>query len=97
MDRGFESDATFFEIVAGQSRNSSDRRELLEVAKTYRALSKGATKQPFKARRDHWAARAEECRTLAEQFRNPVCQAQLQRLADTYEMMVLHCDPVEQV
>jgi len=95
VDRGFDSDAVFFDIVASQSKDLVDRRALKEVAKAYRSLSKSALPQPILTRREHWAHRAEECRTLADQFRNPACRTQLRRLAETYDMMVNHCDPVE--
>jgi hypothetical protein len=95
VDRGFDSDAAFFDIVAGQSANPTDRSALKEVAKTYRSLSKNVSPKPLLSRREHWAQRAEECRTLADQFCNPACRAQLRRLAETYDMMVAHCDPVE--
>ena len=93
-DRGFESDATYFEIVASQSKDSTDRRHLREVAKTYRSLSKNGKAPLLLSRREHWAHRAEECRTLADQFRNETCRTQLQRLADTYELMVANSDVI---
>jgi hypothetical protein len=93
LDRGFESDAAYFDIVASQSKNPSDRRHLREVAKKYRSLSKnGGT--VIRSRREHWQNRAEECRTLADQFSNDACRTQLQRLADTYDMMVANSDIV---
>jgi hypothetical protein len=95
VDRGFDSDAAFFDIVANQSKNPIDRRALKEVAKTYRSLSESVSPGPILSRQAHWAHRAEECRTLADQFRNPACRAQLRRLAETYDTMVAHCDPVE--
>jgi len=91
-DRGFESDAAYFEIVASQSKDPSDRRNLREVAKKYRSLSRNAKMPLLVSRRQHWQHRAEECRTLADQFTNAACRAQLQRLADTYDMMVANSD-----
>ena len=91
-DRGFESDAAYFEIVAGQSKNPSDRRHLREVAKKYRSLSKNGKAPLLLSRREHWQHRAEECRTLADQFTDAACRSQLQRLADTYDLMVANSD-----
>src|SRR5262245_16003878 len=91
-DRGFESDAAYFEIVASQSKDSADRRHLREVAKKYRSLSKNSRAPLIRSRREHWQHRAEECRTLADQCTNETCRTQLQRLADTYEMMVANSD-----
>lgn len=93
-DRGFESDAAYFDIVANQTKNPSHKRRLREVAKAYRLLSKRAPERAILSRREQWQYRAEECRRLSEQFQNSTCRAQLQRLADTYEMLVAHCDPV---
>lgn len=93
-DRGFESDATYFDIVADQSKDAAERRHLREVAKKYRSLSKNGKAALFRSRREHWQHRAEECRTLADQFQNEACRSHLQRLADTYEMMVANSDQV---
>jgi hypothetical protein len=91
-DRGFESDAAYFDIVARDARDPADRRYLREVAKKYRSLSKNGGASVTRSRREHWRHRAEECRTLAEQFTNATCRTQLQRLADTYDMMVANSD-----
>lgn len=91
-DRGFESDAAYFDIVARESKNPSDRRHLREVARKYRSLSKNGKAPLVLSRREHWQHRAEECRTLADHFTNAACRAQLQRLADTYDMMVANSD-----
>ena len=93
LDRGFESDAAYFDIVARQAADPADRRHLREVAKTYRSLSRNGDPQHVaRSRKEHWQKRAEECRTLADRFNNPTCCAQLRRLADTYDLMVAHCD-----
>jgi|SRR5262245_37904178 len=91
-DRGFESDAAYFDIVAAQSKDVADRRHLREVAKKYRSLSKNGKAPLLQSRREHWQHRAEECRTLADHFTNDACRIQLQRLADTYEMLVANSD-----
>lgn len=88
---GFESDAAFFDVVAAQARDAVDREELRQVASTYRSLAQLNRSPAAQSRRDHWRKRAEECRTLAEQFRNRTCRAQLTRLADTYELMAETC------
>src|SRR5262245_13760118 len=85
--RGFESDAAYFEIVAHQSSNAADRKELRKVASTYRSLANRRVRPSWQSRQDHWRKRAEECRTLSEQFKNEACRAQLVRLAETYELM----------
>ena len=93
-DRGFESDAAYFDIVASQAKDADERRHLREVAKKYRSLSKNGSASLIRSRREHWQHRAEECRTLADQFSNAICRTQLQRLADTYDMMVANSDVV---
>jgi len=41
----------------------------------------------MKSRADLWRDRAEQCRTLSDQFTNWSCREQLNRLAETYERM----------
>jgi hypothetical protein len=85
---GFESDASFFEIVAGRAKNPGDREELLKVAVTYRELAQTEQPLPFGcSRADFWSKRAEKCRTLADTFKSTACRDQLRRLAETYEYM----------
>jgi hypothetical protein len=36
-----------------------------------------------------WHARAEECRTLADCFTDPICRGQLTRLAQSYDQMAV--------
>src|SRR5262245_11397135 len=90
---GFEGDAAFFDIMSKSATDKTDRIELTKVVNTYRKLAKNS---PFptkeRTRADGWRMRAEECRTLAEQFKNPQCQAQLQRLAAAYEKMASEYD-----
>ena len=40
-------------------------------------------------RAERWKARAEECRTLADSSSDPICRAQLTRLAQTYDQMAV--------
>ena len=90
-DRGFRSDAAYFDLVAAEARDPSDRRALRNVANTYRTLAEqwGPRQRLVlhRSRRELWLDRAEECRTLRDQFKNDACRHQLQRLAEAYEMM----------
>src|SRR5262249_51448502 len=89
-DRGFESDAVFFEIAAQHCVSAADQTELRNVAQTYRTLSTVARSAQGKSRRELWQDRAEECRVLSEQFTSQVCREQLHRLAQAYEQMASH-------
>ena len=40
-------------------------------------------------RAERWKARAEECRTLADCFTDPMCRGQLMRLAQSYDQMAV--------
>jgi hypothetical protein len=91
-DRGFESDAAYSDIVAKQSKDPIDRRQLRQVARKYRSLSKNGGALLVRSRREDWQHRADQCRAPAIEFSNLACRAQLQRLADTYEMMVANGD-----
>jgi len=86
-DRGFESDAAFFEIAAQHCASASDQSDLRNVAQAYRALSIVARAGDGKSRRELWQDRAEACRALSEQFTSAICRQQLQRLAQAYELM----------
>jgi hypothetical protein len=92
--QGFENDATFFELIA-QTAGPEDRKHLRQVAATYRSLAKNGETR-FRSRREHWSNRAATCRTLSEQFENPTCRTQLQRLAETYDLLAGTCDDVSQ-
>lgn len=81
----FQSDAAFFELIAREAASAEDRKHYRKIAATYRALSKEET--TGETRHDHWHKRAEECRTLADQFQHEACRAQLLRLAGTYDML----------
>jgi hypothetical protein len=98
-DPSFASTAGYFEKRAERARDDNERRRLLEVAAFYRSLAEvvpglppgfrlnGTT--PPNLRVQRWQARAEECRTLAEQFNDPRCRQQLVRLAATYDQLAL--------
>src|SRR5262245_26098493 len=84
-DNGFKSDAVYFDLIAKQSLDRTERAALRKVASTYKALA--ATWSILHTRREQWLKRAEECRTLADRFSNEVCRAQLLRLADSYDIL----------
>jgi hypothetical protein len=90
-DYGFESDAAFFDLVARQSKDPADQNQLRKVADIYRGLAKngvpGCSPLFTKSRAELWRDRAEECRTLSDQFKNQACREQLKRLAEAYERM----------
>ena len=85
-NHAFESDGTFFDIVAQRVTDPADRKQLEKLAATYRSLAKREKPFPL-SRYEFWQRRAEECRTLVDQFKNETCRAQLERLAETYERM----------
>jgi len=98
---GFASTAVYFESLAQKETRDPDRRQrLLEVARFYRSLAgiipgmpqgyknnKGAVLAVTRAQRWHW--RAEECRTLADCFTDPISRRQLRELAQDYERMAV--------
>jgi hypothetical protein len=89
-DRGFESDAAFFDLVARSATDPVDRDQLRQVADKYRALAQQESEFSSKthiSRADYWRHRARECRALAKQFTSTKCREQLKRLADTYDQM----------
>jgi hypothetical protein len=71
----------------------------LEVARFYRSLAGiiPGMLEKYKdngiglplTRADRWHARAEECRTLADCFTDPICRGQLMRLAQSYDQMAM--------
>jgi hypothetical protein len=97
---GFASSAVYFERLAHKETRDADRRQrLLEVAGFYRALAGIIPSMPEKyknngvglpfTRAERWRARAEECRTLADCFTDPICRGQLTRLAQSYDQMAV--------
>jgi hypothetical protein len=87
MQCGFENDAAYFEIIAQQQLDSAVRKELLEVAAAYHRLASTKGGSLVGTREERWRKRAEECRTLAEQFQNEKCRAHLLRLATSYDLL----------
>ena len=97
---GFASTAVYFERLAQKESRDPDRRQrLLEVARFYRSLAGIIPTMPtgYKAsevglpatRAERWHARAEECRALADCFRDPTCRGQLRSLAQNYDRMAV--------
>jgi hypothetical protein len=97
---GFASSAVYFERLAHKEIRDEERRQrLLEVAGFYRALAGIIPGMPEKyknngvrlplTRAERWHARAEECRTLADCFIDPMCRGQLTRLAQSYDQMAV--------
>jgi hypothetical protein len=98
--RGFKSTAVYFEWLAQRERRDDDRRQrLLEVARFYRSLAGIIPAMPTRCKINHiglsltraerWHARAEECRTLADCFTDPICRGQLTQLARDYDQMAV--------
>ena len=95
---GFVNSAAYFERRAEKAREQAERGRLAEVAEHYRSLAqivpglpkgyKANGMPPLTTRVTRWQARAEECRVLAEHFREPECRRQLLDLAETYEQMI---------
>ena len=96
---GFRSTAAYFEWLAHKETRDYDRRQrLLEVAGFYRSLAGIIPAMPTQCkmkvrpsltRAERYHARAEECRTLADCFTDPICRGQLTRLAQSYDQMAV--------
>jgi hypothetical protein len=97
---GFKSTAVYFESLAQKETRDYDRRQrLLEVAGFYRSLAGIIPAMPTRCkinnvalpvtRAERWKGRAEECRTLADCFTDPICRGQLTRLAQSYDQMAM--------
>ena len=100
---GFATSAGYFEQRALRARDDNERQRLLEVAEFYRSLAGIAPALPpgFKlngegpsnSRLQRWEARAEECRVLAEHFKDPHCRQQLVKLAESYDLLAIGGNP----
>ena len=90
---GFEASAEFFETLADKARDSLTKERMQEQARFYRDLAAITSNFPdgykiqFEPHANRWRHRAEQCRTLAEWFKEPVCQTQLFALAETYDRL----------
>jgi hypothetical protein len=91
-DNAFASDAIYFEIVAEQSANPDERKQLRKVADEYRRLAKKHIPVPGQTRAEFWSGRAEKCRSLSGQFPSKICGTQLSRLASAYDLMAELCN-----
>jgi hypothetical protein len=97
---GFATTAAYFERLARKENRDQERRQrLMEGVGFYRSLARiipsvptgyesNSTTLPL-TRAERWKARAEECRTLADCFTDPICRGQLMRLAQIYEGMAV--------
>ena len=95
MDTSFEGDAAFFDAAASRAGNPDDKVELHLVAETCRALGKLDLPETAPLPAERWRFRAEECRTLADQFSNAECRQQLTRLAATYDYFAVSQDTAD--
>src|SRR5215831_20461628 len=95
---GFATTAAYFESLARKENRDQERRQrLMEWAGFYRSLARIIPGLPTGyesnratlpiTRAERWKARAEECRTLADCFTDPICRGQLTRLAQDYDRM----------
>ena len=92
---GFASTADFFEAHARREREPERRQRLLEAAGFYRSLAeiipgipagyKSNGAPPALSSGERWAARARQCRTLADRSHDADCRAKLIGLAETCE------------
>jgi hypothetical protein len=92
---GFASTAAFIEALARREREPGRRQRLLEAAGFYRSLAEIIPKIPagYKSNgappalsgAERWAARARQCRTLADHSHDADCRAKLIGLAETCE------------
>ena len=87
MSIAFQGEVAFFDHIADRAPNPADQVELHHVADEYRTLETRTYLLPaYKlSRADALRFRAEECRTLSEQFKNPECRKYLEGLARTYD------------
>jgi hypothetical protein len=91
---GFASTVAFFEKRAETARDPEDKRRLLEAAGFYRRIADivpgfppGFKPSGYKGYANRWKARAEECRTIADNLTDRKCREQMRKLAEEYERM----------
>lgn len=92
MAGGFKDTAEYFQVRGQRSRDYDQRRHFLDEARFYRALANIVPGLPAMYKSpsltcNRWRDRAEECRTMAEAFRDPDCRRRLFDLADQYDRM----------
>jgi hypothetical protein len=87
-----------FEDRAKRERNDQERKEhLRETACFYRRLATITptfpqgyrTNSKATPKSDRWAARAEECRAIADCLTDSECREQMMGLADTYDRLAV--------
>ena len=90
----FKQSAEFFEAQAEKATHSLTKERLAERARFYRDLAAITPNFPkgYKLQlgtfANRWRNRAEECRAMAEWFKDdPICRTQLFALAETYERL----------
>jgi hypothetical protein len=90
---GFKQSAEFFQARAEKASHPLTKERLAEQARFYRDLAaitpnfpKGYKLQ-LRTFANRWRNRAEECRAMAEWFKDPICRTQLLALAETYERL----------
>ena len=89
----FADKALHFKKCASKARDEGARQQFGDAAEFYRELAAIAPDFPprFPGGKiwhgSRWEKRAEECRTMAEYFKDPTTKAMMNRLADTYEKM----------
>ena len=87
----FKQSAEFFEAQAEKASHPRTKERLAEQARFYRDLAAITPNRPkgyklqLGAFANRWLNRAEECRAMAEWFKEPVCRTQLFVLAETYD------------
>ena len=84
---GYDSDANYFEFLAGQQSDPFVQKQLLSIAKTDQHLSKSKNGLINGTREERWRKRAEECRTLSERQKDEFCRSKLLRLAEAYDLL----------
>jgi hypothetical protein len=88
---GFKAFAELFETLADNAIDPLTKERTAEQARFYRDLAAitfnfpNGYKTQFEPRANPWRNRAEECRAMAEWFKEPVCRTQLFVLAETYD------------
>jgi hypothetical protein len=97
MSIAFEGEAEFFDHIAERAGNPADGAALHGVADEYRALDRLTPLLPPEnlSRSAAFRFRAEECRTLADQFSNPECRKYLMGLAKTYDHLAESSETTE--
>ena len=94
----FAAKALHFQRCAKRARDDESRWHFQETARLYEQLAKIVPDFPprFPGGRvwqgTIYEKRAEECRTMAEYFKDPNTIAMMNRLADTYRAMALAAD-----